>query len=150
MKNILILILTTIFIQGCFSSFDQEVEYKIDPLLKPYVDTFYEEAERRGLALQRYNLIVTIDSYKIDPYNLGESRKEGDQRVVLINKKHYDRFIAEGEVRFIERLVMHELGHAVLDRRHLQTFSIMNSGSYYQEFKVDSIRTALINELFIY
>jgi hypothetical protein len=131
------------------TSFDQEVEFKIDPLLKQSVDKFYQEGEKRGVELQKSNLIAIVDYLAVDPSNLGEVQMVGDQIVVLINKKQYDKFLTDGDTIFVERLVMHELGHALLNRNHTLTFSIMNSGSYYYEYKRDSFRNALIDELFL-
>ena len=124
------------------------VEYKIDPLLKPAVDKFYAEALTRGINIQKTNLIALVDDRAVDPANLGEVQMIGDQIVVLINKKQYERFLTDGDTIFVERLVMHELGHALLNRSHTSSVSIMNSGSYYYEYKRDSFRKVLIDELF--
>ncbi len=149
MKTKFIILFTCLLLQHCIS-FDQEVEYRIDPLLKPFVDKFYEEGAKRGIILQKNNLIASIDDRIIDRNNLGESRMVGDQIVVLINKREYNRFLANGDTIYIERLMMHELGHALLNRSHVLSFSIMNSGSYYSEYKIDSIRNSLIDELFLF
>jgi len=128
-------------------SFDQEVEFKIDPLLK-HVDKFYQEGSKRGISLQKNNLIAIVDDHAVDPSNLGEVQMVGNQIVVVINRKHYQKFLTDGDTIFVERLIMHELGHALLNRKHTLKFSIMNSGAYYYEYKKDSFRTALIDELF--
>lgn len=133
---------------SCSSSFDQVVEYKIDPLLKPAVDKFYAEALTRGINIQKTNLIALVDDRAVDPANLGEVQMVGDQIVVLVNKKQYERFLTDGDTIFVERLVMHELGHALLNRSHTSSVSIMNSGDYYYEYKRDSFRKVLIDELF--
>jgi hypothetical protein len=130
------------------TSFDQDVEFKIDPLLKPSVDKFYAQALTRGISLQKTNLIALVDDRSVDPANLGEVQMIGDQIVVLINKKHYEIFLTDGDTIFVERLVMHELGHALLNRSHTSSVSIMNSGDYYYEYKRDSFRKVLIDELF--
>jgi hypothetical protein len=130
------------------TSFDQDVEFKIDPLLKPSVDKFYAQALTRGISLQKTNLIALVDDRSVDPANLGEVQMIGDQIVVLINKKHYEIFLTDGDTIFVERLVMHELGHALLNRKHTSSVSIMNSGDYYYEYKRDSFRKVLIDELF--
>jgi Zn-dependent peptidase ImmA (M78 family) len=141
---------TTIFFIAFISctSFDQEVDYKIDPLLKPSVDKFYDEALKRGIYIQKTNLIAIIDDKEVGFSNAGQFQMVGDQIMVLINKKYYERFLRNRDTIFVERLVMHELGHALLNRNHTTTFSIMNSGSYYYEYKKDSFRIALIDELF--
>jgi hypothetical protein len=141
-------ILFALLLCSCSSSFDQVVEYKIYPLLKPSVDKFYAEALKRGINIQKTNLIAIIDERAIDPANLGEVQMVGDQIVVLISKKQYERFLNDGDTIFVERLVMHELGHALLNRKHTTNFSIMNSGDYYYEYKRDSFRKVLIDELF--
>jgi hypothetical protein len=141
------IILFVLLLFSC-GSFDQVVEYKIDPLLKPAVDKFYAEALTRGINLQKTNLIAIVDNRAIDPANMGEVQMVGDQIVVLINKNQYERFLNDGDTIFVERLVMHELGHALLDRSHTSGVSIMNSGDYYYEYKRDSFRKVLIDELF--
>jgi hypothetical protein len=141
------IILFVLLLFSC-GSFDQVVEYKIDPLLKPAVDKFYAQALTRGISLQKTNLIALVDDRAVDPANLGEVNMIGDQIVVLINKKHYEIFLTDGDTIFVERLVMHELGHALLNRSHTSSVSIMNSGDYYYEYKRDSFRKVLIDELF--
>ena len=141
------IILFVLLLFSC-GSFDQVVEYKIDPLLKPAVDKFYAEALTRGINLQKTNLIVIVDDCAVDPANLGEVQMVGDQIVVLVNRKQYERFLNDGDTIFVERLVMHELGHALLNRSHTSSVSIMNSGDYYYEYKRDSFRKVLIDELF--
>ncbi len=137
------------FLQSCsINSFDQHIEYRVDPLLKPYVDQFYEEAEKRGVELQRVNLIVALNTDVINPNYLGVSQLIGDQRMILINQKYYDRFMNESDSLSVERLMFHEMGHAILNRKHILAFSIMNSGSYYKEYRIDSLRDVLIDEMF--
>ncbi|WP_341227590.1 putative metallopeptidase [uncultured Arcticibacterium sp.] len=94
-------------------------EYRINDSLKTYVNTFYTEAENRGLKLQRENLIVDfVDSLEEDRCGQCE-RPAGNmeqQRRVLISLTS-DCWSQEPQQNK-EALVFHELGHCLLNREH--------------------------------
>ena len=121
MKNLFILILA-LAVQSCsLNSFDQHVEYRVDPLLKPYVDKFYEEAEKRGVELQRVNLIVLLSNEIGSKFGLSEIKN--GQKIVSINS-----YLVDSNEKRLKVIIFHELGHALLNRRHKDTqSSIMNS-----------------------
>lgn len=155
MKHFLILSLCLIL---CSCTFDQTIEYKIDPLLQPYMDSFYTEALKRDYHYDKYNLIVQLKpnlSNSSDAWGLSE--KIGDQRVVSIDQELYNDYTRGNHQDRIEAIFFHEMGHALLYRHHNSCQeSLMNpfrlgSGDIFEtsSSKVDSVfRSKLIDELF--
>lgn len=140
-------IITIILFALCScTDFDQTLSYQVDPKLAPFVDSFYAEAQKRGITLYKDNLIVRFTDNC--PGCNGRSTVEGDQRVVVINRWSYDGYITDSAA--IEFLVFHELGHALLYRPHNDpALSIMAADAPLRIYKGnDSLRTVLINELF--
>lgn len=116
MKALLIL---TLFLTSCTITFDQELEYTIDPGVIQHVDQFFLEAESRGIMLQKYNLIVSITPNGTDYFSgnyAGLSKKEGDQRIILIDTDTFESFKDQPEA--IEKLIFHEMAHAFLNLPH--------------------------------
>jgi Zn-dependent peptidase ImmA (M78 family) len=141
--RLLILLLSLI---SC-SEIDQTIYYRVDKRLSLYVDDFFIEANRNGVNLYKENLAVVITE-DIDSYHSGTSSKLGSQRLVKINSFSYNAY--KNDSIAIRLLIYHELGHALLNRRHSSDFSIMNTSiNYIQHFKKsDSISTLLLKELF--
>lgn len=108
---------------GCEEPFGHE--YVIDEELQPYADKFYAEGELRGWNLPRLNLIMVI---KQDLEYRGLSLNRGGQRLIYIDSEYYHRAIDyERDSVLIEFVVFHEMGHALLGRKHTdEYFSIMN------------------------
>lgn len=98
-----------------FCSCEQDVElhslWANDERVAKYVDRFFEEAEARGLAIPRENLIATIvntpDS-KPNPFEPGLYKKmKYGQKVVVFDEYTFStNSDSENEV-----MVFHELGH---------------------------------------
>lgn len=146
MKKCLLLL---VVLSSC--QFDTEIEFSIDSRVADHVDRFFAEAEARGINIPRENLIVSVE--ELDP--LGRSLKSGDQRVVLISADAYDFFgpkwmSPDSAFYGMENVVFHELGHALLNRKHCDPcYSIMNSGiSVFVYAKKPDLRKELIDELF--
>jgi Zn-dependent peptidase ImmA (M78 family) len=131
MKQIFFFILG-IAMSAC--SFNDDIEYRIDPQLKPHIDFFLHEATKRDIEIQKYNLVVTWDDLDSDVG--GDALKMGYQRVIRINIKHKNN----PRLRYI---VMHECGHILLNRKHCTQKSIMNP--IMKEYILDD---KLIDELF--
>lgn len=136
------------FLQSCsLNSFDQDIEYRVNPELKPYVDLFYEEAEKRGIKLQRVNLYMNLDSSDkvVNPFKSGASFIQGSQKTVLIDTYSFQTNTdIQNEV-----LVFHELGHTLLNKSHddsgigiMNTYLISNDSIYKKN------RDAFLKHLF--
>jgi hypothetical protein len=94
-------------------------EYRIEPRLEPLVNKFYEEAELRGITLQKNNLIIEfVESLEDAQCGTCErpKRKKELQRHVRISaaKDCWSREPSQNQ----EALVFHELGHCLLNRNH--------------------------------
>lgn len=149
MKRVIGLLILTIFL-AC----TKENEIYIDVELQPYFDSFKSEAALRGQeidylkeGLDGYLRSLSSDGLK------GQCLHASDVNSSVVidldfwsQSSHYSR----------EFIVYHELGHCILDRRHLDEvdehgncISIMNSGS--QEcrnfYNVDT-RELFLDELF--
>lgn len=139
--------LLSIVLTGCFSSMDQEPIYKVDPKLNTYVDSFFNLSDSLGRHLNRENITVQLRSGLEDMGDWGLSTKMGDQRIVYIDQDFFDFYIKTNHPDRIEALVFHELGHALLLRKHTNEYSIMNV-NIPLGYKDKSVRDILIAELF--
>ena len=94
-------------------------EYRIESRLESLVNKFYDEAEQRGISLQKNNLIVEFVENLVDD-RCGQcerpKRKREEQRHVKISKTA-DCWAKEPSQNQ-EALVFHELGHCLLNRNH--------------------------------
>lgn len=147
MKNLPFFIFIS-FLQSCsLNSFDQQVEYRVDPLLKPYVDLFYEEADKRGIELQRVNLYMKLDSRNkvVDPFRSGASFIQGSQKTVLIDTYSFETNTdVQNEV-----LIFHELGHTLLNKSHDDSeIGIMNTYLISNDFIYKENRDIFLKHLF--
>jgi len=145
MKRIIFILI--VLLNGC--NFHDELYYEIAPEVQIHVDTFYEEAAKRGVRLEKTNLIVMYelcDGIKCKWSDLyGLSFKEGDQRIVYI----VDDYLVREEPDALECLVFHELGHALLYRSHTTEYSIMGERNNLLEYKGNpELREWLLDELF--
>ncbi len=117
MKNLLTSFLLIITLSSCH--FDPTIEYRVDPELTPYVEKFFSEGQKRGIILERENLVVIIyDGLEKDENVWGLSTKEGKQRVILIDKDYFEFNRDNGNPLRNESIIFHELGHAILGRGH--------------------------------
>jgi hypothetical protein len=94
-------------------------EYRIEPQLEVLVAKFYQEAELRGISLQRNNLIVEfVENLEDDRCGQCErpKRKREEQRHLKISK--IADCWAKEPSQNQEALVFHELGHCLLNRDH--------------------------------
>jgi len=94
-------------------------EYRIEYSLETLVNRFYEEAELRGITLQKTNLIVEfVESLEDGQCGTCERPKRNKelQRHVRISedKECWSREPSQNQ----EALVFHELGHCLLNRDH--------------------------------
>jgi hypothetical protein len=87
--------------------------------LKPYVEYFEDAAKAYGVKLNMNNLFVDfVDKYPVSTWvGLCESGK-GVSRYITIRRDYFKR--ASAEIKYA--LVIHELGHCVLDRDHVEGY----------------------------
>lgn len=125
-------------------SCSEQYQFIIDPGLKDYVNSFYYQAELRGIHLQKANLIVRFGNTGEDGGLTKYSVKNGkvsSQIMVWISDEIQPQ-------ECVEATVYHELGHALLFRDHCQGVSLMNVR--YGNFRCfqNASKEELINEMF--
>lgn len=147
MKNALILILSLLTLQSCLSSFEEK-EFNSTPELQSYVDQFFIEANDRGLYYPKGNLIVAFKkNLNKSEQAWGISTKKLGQRIIYID---YDFFYEQKQYRDrIEALIFHEMGHAILNRKHCESQSLMNPSWGFSCYEnLPKIRKIFVDELF--
>lgn len=124
MKTVLLIILLalfTILFSGCgLTSLKDDHILSIAPELRPYYDRFIEEGKKRGLDYSDRQLFMYFSDLGNDELlGISVRRIDGIGEVV-INKPVWDRFNngQPGSVVIIEVGTIHELGHALLSRKH--------------------------------
>lgn len=115
-------------------------EYRVDSDLQPYVESFYNEAAKRGVHLKHKSLIVTFHEGR-------STTKKRLNKLVFICRRDFDHFVKSGDLYSIEGLVAHELGHALLNREHTDAKSLMNY-DYTFNGLYQSTRDEFYNEMF--
>lgn len=111
-------------------------EYNIDPRVITYVDNFYKEARLRGINPNSTNLILIVA-----PANQGEFRYKDVEVSGLYKQKGPQKYVYIDEALlpfplYIEGVIFHELGHALLDRKHISSRpSYMNSEFLYFQYR---------------
>lgn len=127
--------------------FDPTIDYRIDPILKPYVDKFFQEAEKRNKYYPKQNLIMDLYKGLQEKGAWGRSTNYGKQRVIFIDYDHFYFNHDNGYPFRNEATIFHELGHTILGRSHTQERSIMNIDKCFSDYCYDGDST-LIDELF--
>lgn len=125
---------------------DESITYNVAPELAAYVDSFFSEAQDRGVNLNRENLIASLDS---NCQSMAESGYNKDQRYFKFDKEIFETMVAQGNPNNkIESFLFHELGRIVLKRELLPNAnSIMNPDIKVNGFSAAN-RNALLDELF--
>ena len=113
----------------CFLLISCDRDYLIDSRLNDYVQDFYKEGQKRGHHFSKDNLVIKLRSGMDEDFQNGlcieQDRYFGDDQIVVyIN----DRLYNAGDTVCLRLTIFHELGHALLNRDHLDgEASIMNS-----------------------
>lgn len=117
-------ILIALCLTGCFSTITDDELVLIDPVLQPYVDKFYEEAQIRGIKLMAQN------EFKIGfgrlPKGVQGRTYYSSKSIVIDSSQWVYNHNAE-------TLIFHEMGHLLLKREHDDSYngvfikSLMNS-----------------------
>lgn len=134
-------------------------DFLIDSRLKPHVDTFYSLSDGD---LQRDNLVVSVKRNLLKNegcigraiINRGFLDLWDGQIIVQIDEEYYEN----QDYLMVETAVFHELGHALLNRDHMdQIPSIMSATGEYSGYRrkwndpttySDDLRDRLREELF--
>lgn len=148
---------------GC--TLTDEIHFEVDPTLKIYVNNFYSQAEKHGFIFQKDNLSIglwDLQNGKDGAY--GMTYDQGNSyRLIKIDRKFvYDQLatfnLPDGikdstHFYFIEYVVFHELGHAILGRKHIgnDKLTIMTNDNWYlgNYQSIASDRKILRDELFV-
>lgn len=147
-----IILIPILFLMSC----DRETEYSVTPELQPYIDSFYREAESRGVTVQRTNLIVRLADLSKEKGNIkGRTIRDygtfsDHQITIYIDQGYYDACTTKGYQHCLESVVFHECGHAFFGRKHIEGESIMNNWITHTCWRNGNqeVRKALIDELF--
>ena len=147
----------------CLIMFSCETEFIVDSRVKPFVDTFYQEANSRGIVLKKTNLIIGLRKNLLK--NTGALGAATIETGLFTNKQESividEEFFLNSTVYQIETIVFHELGHTLLNRRYHtnQIPSIMRASSVYCGYcyggymincqATEGHRRALLDELFL-
>lgn len=121
--------------------------YQIEPALEYYVEDFFSEAAKRNVFLKKENLIVAFAD-SLGNKTIGLSSPLEGQRRVFIKRKFFE--VHKKEYYRIENVIFHELGHAMLNRKHNNHYSIMNTHGP-SDIYATSVRERrlLLHELFL-
>jgi hypothetical protein len=90
--------------------------YQIDKDLEPFLNTFIDEAKKRGVEVKLENLIMTFGNSTTDICGQCNKKSNNGQRTITIIKDPICWTNASKQNQ--EALVFHELGHCLLNRLH--------------------------------
>ncbi len=139
MKKLTILFL----LLGC----QQETQYRVDPMIKPYLENFYEIASSHGINFDRSNLVIITEyglNSQLHYVGLTTIQSNGGQRQIEFDLEFWEK--SDESVR--EVLTLHEFGHAFLGRSHNTGFSIMNPSIGATGWPKNTDHKFLLDELF--
>ena len=136
-------ILLSFLFSSCFSFIDDRI-YSIDSEIEPYYLIFVEEGEKRGIKdYGNYDIMMYFS--ELDGVH-GSSYKNLNHIIeIVIDKSLWDMKNKNNK----EVLIMHELGHGMLGKKHNDDcMSIMIAGLYCKYYNYKDNREAMLNELF--
>lgn len=142
MKNALLFIVLTLLMSGCF--YPDEFGYNVDDELKPYHILFLNEGISRGVNYSARNTSIHFGSAG---GNLGKSYNSSRKSYINIeiNRVEWELLTPNGK----EVLMMHELGHASLNREHEEhCYSVMKTDIGCSIINYQTNRDEMLDELF--
>ncbi len=144
MKNALY-ILSILFFCSC-ELIDQN-HFDVEKELKPFVDNFYAESIKRGQHIQRENLMIYFSPLK---GLAGESMNFTSIPTIHIDPTFFNKYSKANAPLYIEYVVFHEMGHAMLHRDHKDAYTIMTpNNKLIKEYSNNTqTRARLTDELF--
>lgn len=147
MKYLLLLIFSII---SC--SFIDDRIYSIDPEFEPYYLMFLDEGEKRGFDYSGRDVIIYFG--EMDD-RMGNSHQRWSDNVIEITIDPRDWYYdisnsADYMKHRNEVTMMHEFGHAFLNREHIDNcMSVMKTKDICQYIKYQDFREEMLNELFM-
>lgn len=101
----------------------QERTYSVPPELDPYVREFFIQGK---LNPNDYDIVVIYEEDVIkNKHAFGYTRHNGRHMTVSIDQGYCGRVLKSYPDRMYA-LIFHELGHGVLQRDHIEGYSLMN------------------------
>jgi hypothetical protein len=115
--------------------------------LKPYVELFKTEAKDRGVLLHEAFMPTTISFGYTGPTQQAYCHWSYTETYIVVNKSLWD----DMSVMCKERLIMHEMAHCTLGKRHNDDYtSIMYATQDYtcNSYNINT-RSSLLDNLFL-
>ena len=136
-------LIITCFFTSCFSFIDERI-YSIDPKLEPYYKMFLEEGKKRGYGYNRHDIIMYFSELK--GHKAGISVNRIDYVIeIAIDRTNWNN--SNENIR--EVLIMHELGHGILQRSHNNNCnSVMIQANDCKFYNYLKRRKEMLDELF--
>lgn len=97
-----------------------DLDFQIDPRLKPYFNQFVADAKEHGITIDQDNLVLKLKDLR-SRKALGRYEPSVVQKYVYIDSVTY---FTKPEI--VKLVFYHEMGHAFLKRYHIDEFSYMN------------------------
>ena len=115
-KDLRVFLVCLLLALGIKFAFGQQ--YRVDPLLEPYLEEFVEVAAEQGIDLSyiydsRITIIFTKAENKKNRVGVSYGRNK-DNVTILIYRDRFEKRTEEGR----KYVIFHELGHDVLDLPH--------------------------------
>ncbi|MFN7611698.1 MAG: SprT-like domain-containing protein [bacterium] len=122
-------------------SCSDEYVFNVESELSGYVESFFELSKQHGKNLDKNNLTVRF-SKEIGSLH-GVYIDRSGLNIIEINYYHYQNYSRD----YMEAIVFHELGHAILKRQHDDSVeSLMNTSLCLMCYSEN--KSYFINELF--
>ena len=120
LKNISTLMLISLLALHFFSCEKEKgTEYRVDAEFEPYVQKFIDEGSKRGQSFDFHESGLIIEFATLEDNVFGRCHYEDPIRIE-INEKKWTSLKKEPNGDLLkEKTMFHEIGHGILDRRHL-------------------------------
>lgn len=117
-KYLLFIVLVALSLNSC----KDDATYKVDPTLNEYLQRFLNEGASRGKTFDLKEQGIIIEFGDLEGDIAGRCFYEDPIRIV-IDKAYWDNISKAANYEDLrENLIFHELGHGLLDRRHINDY----------------------------
>lgn len=116
----------------------------VSPILSPYLNSFVEKGNKRGVNIEVPENYVLIFSDTLSVYGLSIQDTRGNKSVFI------DVSVNQKPNYFIEYVVFHELGHSLLGLKHEDCYCIMNEDAFLGASVYQQHKEQLLDQLFNY